>query len=99
MENLIVIIAFFSYCHVSTVFSQPQNLEIGNEAPEIILPAPDGDSVALSALRGKLVLIDFWATWCVPCVKEQPELAELYKRYQDSVFTNGNGFEIYGVSL
>ena len=45
------------------------------------------------------VLVDFWATWCAPCVKEQPELAELYKKYKNAGFTNGKGFEIYGVSL
>ena len=81
------------------IFAQTTGLEIGNNAPEINLPDTQGKIISLSSLRGKLVLIDFWGTWCIPCVKEQPELSGLYKRYKDSTFTCGNGFEIYGVSL
>ncbi len=79
--------------------SQPVGTEIGNKAPEIKLPTPAGDTIALSSLKGNLVLIDFWATWCAPCAKEQPELAILYKKYKDASFSKGKGFEIYGVSL
>lgn len=81
------------------VFSQSGDLKIGGLAPEIILPGPDGDSISLSSLRGKVVLIDFWASWCAPCVKEQPELADLYRKFKDADFKGGKGFEIYGVSL
>ena len=77
-------------------FSQSQGLEIGDMAPDVKLPDPKGEILALSALRGRLVLIDFWASWCSPCVKEQTELAKLYKKYKGSVFTNGRGFEIFG---
>lgn len=55
--------------------------------------ALDGRTVDFTALRGKVVLIDFWATWCVPCVEEMPELTDLYARYREK------GFEIIGVSL
>ncbi len=82
-----------------TAFSQSHALEIGNKAPSISLPGPKGDTISLSSFSGKLVLIDFWASWCAPCVKEQPELAALYRKYKNAVFTNGKGFEIYGVSL
>jgi len=81
------------------VFAQPGKIEIGKPAPEISLPNLKGDTVKLSAFRGKVVLVDFWATWCAPCVKEQPLLATLYKKYHQSFFTTGQGFEIYGVSL
>jgi len=66
---------------------------IGATAPEIALPNPDGDTIALSSLRGKYVLIDFWASWCRPCRVENPHLVENYKKYHDK------GFEIYQVSL
>ncbi len=87
-----------SLCLIAS-FSFSQGLEIGNKAPEIRLPNPEGDTVALSSLKGKIILIDFWASWCGPCVDEQPRLSTLYKKYQQARFTNGEGFEIYGVSL
>jgi peroxiredoxin len=68
-------------------------LRIGSEAPEINLANPDGEMVALSSLRGKVVLIDFWASWCSPCRREMPMNVKLYNKYKSK------GFEIYGVSL
>jgi peroxiredoxin len=65
----------------------------GALAPEISLPNASGDIVSLSSLRGTVVLIDFWASWCGPCRRESPNMVKLYERYKDS------GFEIFGVSL
>ncbi len=69
------------------------HLGIGMEAPEVALPAPGGDTLLLSSLRGQLVLLDFWASWCSPCREENPNLIKLYREYAD------RGFEIYQVSL
>ncbi len=80
-------------------YGQSQPTETGKKAPEIELSSPTGKLIPLSSLKGKLVLIDFWATWCAPCVQEQDELARLYQIFRNSAFTNGKGFEIYGVSL
>lgn len=66
---------------------------IGSVAPDIILPTPNGDTVALSSLKGKYVLLDFWASWCRPCRVENPNLVRSYKKYHDK------GFEIFQVSL
>jgi len=100
MKTLIFSVALLLFVStVSTLSAQSTGLEIGNRAPEIKLPTIKGDTVALSSLKGKLVLIDFWGTWCSPCVEEQSELAKLYKKYKQTAFTNGKGFEIYGVSL
>jgi len=62
-------------------------------APEIELKTPDGKTLKLSSLRGKIVLIDFWASWCGPCRKENPNVVRLYNKYKDK------GFTIYSVSL
>jgi len=70
-----------------------KRLATGQVAPEIALPNPEGDTVELSSLRGKYVLLDFWASWCKPCRVENPNLVKAYKRFNDK------GFEIYQVSL
>jgi peroxiredoxin len=67
--------------------------EKGSLAPDFTLNDPDGNEVTLSSLRGKYVLIDFWASWCQPCMQEMPNVIEQYKNYKDK------GFEIIGVSL
>lgn len=65
----------------------------GRTAPEIEMKDPDGKTRKLSDLRGKIVMIDFWASWCSPCRMENPNVVRLYKKYHDK------GFEIYSVSL
>ncbi|WP_421877274.1 redoxin domain-containing protein [Marinoscillum sp.] len=70
-----------------------KKLAIGADAPEISLPNPDGEVITLSSLKGKYVLIDFWAAWCKPCRAENPNVVRVYNEYA------GENFEILGVSL
>ena len=70
-----------------------ENLTPGKPVPNIEMPGPDGTTHSLSDLKGKVVLVDFWAGWCRPCRMENPNLVRMYNEYK------GKGFDVFSVSL
>ena len=77
----------------SIMHSPAYKTSVGAMAPELAFKDPDGNIRKLSDLKGKVVLIDFWASWCGPCRRENPNVRRIYHLYHDK------GFEIYSVSL
>jgi len=91
MTNHKIIITFFLGLFFNAVVNaQPKQ---GGQAAEIALPSVNGDTIRLSSLKGKVVLLDFWASWCGPCRVTNKSLVKLYSKYKDK------GFEIFSVSL
>ncbi|GFR75450.1 thiol-disulfide oxidoreductase ResA [Elysia marginata] len=78
---------------IGEMISQIERVSVGKTAPDFSAPNPEGNLVKLSDIKGKVVIIDFWASWCNPCREKNPHLVALYKKYHD------RGLELVGVSL
>jgi peroxiredoxin len=90
--SLLFVGLFFSFTSTNTT-------NLGDLAPDFELMSPDGKNVKLSSLKGKMVLIDFWASWCRPCRMENPNVVEAFGKYNEKKFKGGKGFEVFSISL
>ena len=88
MKSIVVTVAL-----VLTGFMVNAQVKIDQIAPEISLPGVNDSPVKLSSFKGKVVLIDFWASWCGPCRASIPSVIKLYDKYK------AKGFEVFGVSI
>lgn len=86
----IVLLLILCICFLSEANAQ---LSIGSMAPNIKLPDTAGKWRPLNEVKSKLILLDFWAVWCYPCVKSMPDVVKLYEKYHEQ------GLEVYAVSL
>ena len=79
-----------------TLSSAPK---VGELAPDFEINSHKGKKIKLSKFKGKVVLVDFWASWCRPCRAENPNVVEAYNKYRKSKFKNAKGFEVISISL
>lgn len=98
MKRIVLITAILFVAGL-TVSAQKLGNKVGDKAPDLVGKTPTGETMKLSDTQGNLVLLDFWASWCPPCRRENPHVVKAYNHYKGKKFTNGKKFIIFNVSL
>lgn len=101
MKQFLLLTAACLFSLTSMAQYQNKKIEIGQEAPELTYKNHEGKTISLSKInRKRIVLIDFWASWCGPCRRSNPGLVKFYEEYKDKKFKNARkGFTVLSVSL
>jgi len=92
---LVAIVALFIY----NKFIKTPDVGHGEKAPSVEATLVNGNSFTISELEGKYVLVDFWASWCGPCIKDSPKIVNLYNKYHGKSFTDAEDFEVVSIAL
>jgi thiol-disulfide isomerase/thioredoxin len=93
-----VLIALFLYFLGKYLYAQPKFVN-GETAPDLVGQLYNGNAFQLSNLKGNYVLVDFWGSWCGPCIQETPNLRKLYDDFHGKNYNNAKGFEIVSIGI
>lgn len=101
ISNIITGIALIGllYFVYDYMFNREPKFIVGEVAPDFEGTKPDGSTINLSDYQGKMVLLDFWGTWCGPCLVEIPNLVRIYNKYKNVKLGEANGFEVLAVAM